>query len=367
MKVLFYVGYQKNGWDGNTTKGLAGSEIAVQQIAKHMALFGYNVVVSGDVLHSGKIDGVDYCALKHIHELHHNTFDIIVGTSYSHVALEFKDYTKAKKVFWAHNDSPHTWWNGAKIDPELVNNIHSENHDYLDAMVSLTEWHASVWYDQFDWKQKNQYQIGNGIDKSTFVGHPPKVLNSFIWSSAIDRGLVDLLKNWPRIKGVLPDATLNVYWPAYSSEYGQMEWINKHKEALERIDVTFHGPVSQDELHSAMLKADFWCYLSEYEETYCITALEMQYARVLPIVAKVAALKETVCSGIILDHNETMWDTLIETLKQLSPSLKRFAKAKAHQWAAKQTWSQRAYDWKVLFDDLTKKDTEQKELLQHEN
>ena len=352
MKVLFYVGYQKEAWDGNTTEGLAGSEIAVQQIAKHMALFGYSVVVSGDVLHSGKVDGVEYCALRSIHDLHFNTFDIIVGTSYSHFALEFKDYTKAKKIFWAHNTEPHAWWKGDKLDYDMVQKIHSENHDYIDMTVTLTDWHSRKWYDYFDWSNKRQGIIANGIDKSTFIGHPPKVLNSFIWSSATDRGLVDLLQNWPRIKNILPDATLNVYWPAYSNEFDATKWVNKHREALERIGVTFHGPVSQEELHKAMLKSDFWCYLSDYEETYCITALEMQYARVLPIVAKVAALKETVASGIILEHSETMWDNLIQTLNKLSPSLKRFAKDKAHEWAAKQTWSQRAYDWKTLFDKV---------------
>ncbi len=356
MKVLFYVGYQKEEWDGNTTKGLAGSEIAVQQIAKHVSLFGYDVVVSGSVKHSGKIDGVDYCNLKHIHELHFNTFDIIVGTSYSHFALEFREYTKARKIFWAHNTESHVWWKGNKIDDDLVGKIHSENHDYIDETVTLTKWHCKKWFDLYDWSTKTQSIIANGIDKSTFVGHPPKVLNSFIWSSAIDRGLVDLLKNWPRIKDVLSDATLNVYWPAYSNEYSQMEWINEHKETLESIGVTFHGSVDQQTLHRAMLESDFWCYLSDYEETYCITALEMQYAKVLPIVAKVAGLKETVASGIILDQSETMWDNLVQTLKQLSPSLKRFAKDKAHEWASKQTWSQRSYDWKALFDKVLHED-----------
>lgn len=39
-------------------------------------------------------------------------------------------------------------------------------------------------------------------------------------------------------------------------------------------------------------------------------------------------------------------------MKQLSPSLKIFAKNKAHQWASKQTWNQRAYVWKELFRKL---------------
>lgn len=352
MKVLIYTGYQKTPWDGNTESGLAGSEIAVIKLAEEFVNFGYKVVVSGDVLHSGKIRGVEYCNLANIHQLHFNTFDIILGSSYAHFALEFKEYSKAKKIFWAHNTECHHWYKGELIDPELVQNILSYSHDYIDATVVLTYWHSWKWGDNYAWLKEKQAKIGNGIDKSTFIGHPKKKINSFIWSSAIDRDLIDLLKNWPRIKEALPDATLNVYWPVYSNEYSQMKWINEHKEVLESIGVTFHGPVDQKTLHRAMLESDMWCYLTGYEETYCITALEMQYAKVLPIVTKVAALKETVHSGIILDNDETKWDKLIETLKKMSPSLKSFAKEKAYQWASKQTWNERAYVWKELFEGL---------------
>jgi len=351
MKILFYTGYQKKEWDGNTISGIAGSEIAVIKISEELVNFGYQVVVSGGVKHSGKVRGVDYCNLANIHSKHGDTFDIIVGTSYAHFALEFKDYS-AKKIFWAHNTECHHWWNGEVLDNDLIQDILDYEKDWIDATVTLTHWHAWKWQDNYKWAKENSAKIGNGIDKNTFVGHPKKKINSFIWSSAIDRDLIDLLKNWPRIKRVLPDATLNVYWPEYSSEYTQMEWINKHKETLESIGVTFHGPVDQVTLHRAMLESDFWCYLTSYEETYCITALEMQYAKVLPIVTKVAALRETVHSGIILEDDETKWDKLIETLSKLSPSLKSFTKSKAHEWASKQTWTERSYTWKHLFTRL---------------
>lgn len=351
MKILIYTGYQKDEWDGNTTSGLAGSEIAVIKIAEELVTFGYEIVVSGMVKDSGKIRGVEYCNLKYIHDRHFDSFDIIVGSSYVHFALEFKKYN-ARKVFWAHNTECHHWYKGELIPNELVQEILNYENDWLDATVTLTHWHAWKWQDNYRWLKENSAKIGNGIDKSTFVGHPKKKINSFIWSSAIDRGLIELLQNWPRIIDVLPDATLNVYWPEYSSKFEQMDWINQHKPVLERLGVTFHGPVDQVTLHRAMLESDFWCYLTSYEETYCITALEMQYAKVLPITTKVAALRETVHSGIILEDDETKWDKLIETLKQLSPSLKRFAKEKAHEWASKQTWTQRAYVWKHLFERL---------------
>jgi hypothetical protein len=352
MKVLFWAGYQRKLWDGNTTVGLAGTEAAIKNIAEALVNFGYEVVVSGEVLHSGKIRGVEWCNIEHIHDLHFNQFDFIIGASYMHFALEFKNYTKAKKIYWAHNTSPFEYWNGKPLEKSLVKEVLSDKGGWIDETVTLTDWHAGIWSSKYDWE--SPAIIGNGIDRNTFIGHPPKQLNSFIWSSAINRGLIDLLKNWPRIKGVLSDATLNVYWPEYSSNWSEMDWIKEHQSILEGIGVTFHGPVSKEVLHKAMLKSDYWCYLTGYEETYCITALEMQYAKVLPITTKTAALKETVHSGIILENDETKWDRLVQTLKEMSPSLKEFAKNKAHNWAKMQTWNERAYDWKNLFDTLSK-------------
>ena len=93
-------------------------------------------------------------------------------------------------------------------------------------------------------------------------------------------------------------------------------------------------------------------YLTDYEETYCITALEMQYARVLPIVTNVAALKETVYSGIKLDLDETNWPESIQLLNILGSELKSKSIESAYQWAKMQTWSNRGYKWNELLNEL---------------
>ena len=112
--------------------------------------------------------------------------------------------------------------------------------------------------------------------------------------------------------------------------------------------VALHGNVSQEALHKAMLEAEYWPYLTQYEETYCITALEMQYAKVLPITTQVAALKETVHSGIKLDYNETVFHLAIELLKRTSSELKAKSVAQSYEWAKRQSWQVRALEWHKL-------------------
>ena len=159
-------------------------------------------------------------------------------------------------------------------------------------------------------------------------------------------GLLELLKNWPKIKTIMPHATLDIYSPGYSIANHTDYSFNKFKE------VTCHGTVDQKTLHNAMLRAEYWCYITDYEETYCITALEMQYAKVLPIVTKVAALKETVNSGVILERNETNWNQVIQILGTLSSGLKDKSINDAYKWSKQQTWNVRSYDWKNILESI---------------
>lgn len=52
MKILFWIGYTSYTWDGNTTTGLGGTEIAVINIAEGLSRHGYNVTVAGTVNNS---------------------------------------------------------------------------------------------------------------------------------------------------------------------------------------------------------------------------------------------------------------------------------------------------------------------------
>lgn len=339
--VLFWVGYQRNEFDGNSTKDLGGTEIATINVAENLALLGYNVVVSGQVKTSGVINNVEWINTDHLDKKYFNKFDIIVSASYMHFVDIFKDYTKAKLIFWAHNTDYFPYLNGkAKNYDKHLSNI--------DAIVCLTEWHSKFWKEKYNSIQPTI--IGNGIDKSSFNNIKKKEPNSFIWSSALDRDVFDLLDNWYRVLDVIPDAKLNICYPHYSSQISSnlVERVNKYKS--DSINVI--GTLDQTSLHNLMERTEYWCYLTNYEETYCITALEMQYANVIPIVTKVAALNETVPFNIKLKNDRDKWDKLIEKLQELNKPLKRKIISKNRNWAKQQTWHMRALQWKDLFESL---------------
>ena len=345
MNVLIYVGYQAIPFNPSTleTVGLGGTEIACIKLSKELKRFGHNVIVSGGVL-PGTFNGIEWLPTNECHEKYFDKFNIIIAASYIHATLEFKNYLRDKFIFWAHNTDFHSWWRGNEIKEP----IRLLNGEHVDRVVCLTEWHKNQWHST--WGTKDIEVIGNGIDTSTFIGRPPKVKNSFIWSSAPERGLLELLKNWKYILHTKPDATLNIFSPSYSID--QLDNSSEIKELLNQTGIAVRGNVSQVELHTAMLKSEYWMYITDYEETYCITALEMQYARVLPIVTNIAALKETVYSGIKLDLDETNWPESIQLLNILGNELKSKSIESAYQWAKMQTWSNRGHKWNELLNEL---------------
>lgn len=104
-----------------------------------------------------------------------------------------------------------------------------------------------------------------------------------------------------------------------------------------------------------MEKSEYWCYMTDFEETYCITALEMQYAGVIPLVTKVAALNETVPYDIKIDNDENRWDNLLERLSVLNGITKKKISMRNRKWAKQQSWHMRSLQWKDFFNDINKK------------
>lgn len=342
MRILFYAGYQRVPLNQTINTG-GGTEIALVSIAEEMVKFGYEVIISGEVEKLGKINGVTWMPTHEIHQTY-DYFDVIISASYIHFLLEFKNYTSAKKIFWAHNTHHHAWYNGFELTTgdELVKEV--------DSTVCLTNWHADIWAERYNVDRDSIEIIGNGINTSTFIGTPSKIKNKFIWSSEPERGLMSLLHNWPKIKMISNTASLDIYSPEYGLD--QLEHMMPIINMLEDVNVI--GNKSQSELHDAMLRAEYWCYVTDYEETYCITALEMQYAKVIPIATKTAALNETIKSGIICDStNETNWNSAILSIGGAGSQIKEKVIESNYNWAKCQTWNQRSYDWKNLIEKLT--------------
>ena len=360
MRILFWVGYRFEAWNSQS-EGLGGTEIAVSRVAEAMARYGHEVTVAGQCI-NGYHNRVDWKNIQTFEEVFTKApsdwFDVVIGVNYLHFLQYVKDVNlnPKYKVFWLHNTEYHEFYKGEEL-PNQTEMLHE-----IDLVVTPSPWSNAVFHETYvlplenttrPWRGLIQSQI-NGIDPENFKMNCKKDPNKFIWSSAVDRGLDRLLDNWLKVKEVMPEATLDIYYPKYANPHTQDDrgWYNiggilDRMNDLKDYGVNDMGTVSQTELHNAMQKASYWMYLTDYEETFCITALEMQMSGVFCIVSDTAALPFVVKDGIIAPTttDETMFDNSIQLLDKMDRGLKNKALRDAKQRSKLFTWDIVGHSW----------------------
>ena len=282
-------------WTGRTieTKGLGGSETWIIETARHLQ-HDFNVVVFCNTDKSEIYNGVGYNPINLFHEFIATTpvEHCIISRFTEYIPVALKGLAKNVSVIF-HDIIP----------SETIVPVHPK----IKLIFGLTRWHQQKIKTLFP--QFNVNYINYGIDKSEINGN--KLKNNFIYSSFPNRGLVVLLNMWPRIKEIIPDATLSVYCNL------QQEWVNQVapemmkeiKESINQKDITNYGWVDKQTLMRAWNNAEYWLYPCIFEETFCLTALEAAISRTLPITNGLAALSETARNGIIIDGDplSTTW------------------------------------------------------------
>ena len=306
MKIVLYVGYNNIPWNPTSLEstGLGGTEKTIYHLAKELAkLPEYYVWVVGQVI-PGDFDNVKYRTTQQFKQ-EESSVDTIIGVSYIHYIKEFENFNYKNSIFWVHNTDYYPWWNGE----EIPNHRELLSHPQLKHIICLTNWHKEIWINQFPETQNKIKVIGHGIDIKNLVNvsSTPQVINGlvfgkpysksykknidqYIYSSHAERGLAKVLEDWPQIKQESPDATLKICTPQYGLEYYNQyfkEWV----DSLESVE--FLGTLPEKELYHLMAKSEYWYYPSSYEETFCLTALEMLAHQVLPITWEWGGLKET--------------------------------------------------------------------------
>lgn len=289
MNLVFYVGYSKENWGPKSLElfGLGGTEQSVIYLSQNIALNqDINVIVAGDVT-PGVFEGVTYINKNTpaFQALKESQIDTLIGVSYIHFVKEFEGSSVGKYVYWAHNVDPFWWHNGVELDETIL--------DRIDEFVFLTNWHLETFLKKYDIEEEKVFRvIGNGVNTNAFE-QTQKKDNFALYSSHPERGLDKVLNDGFLKKN---NITLKVCTPQYGKSYIQ--------ENFDLSKLNYLGSLGRKALYKQMAMAKFWYYPTEYEETYCITALEMLGHGVIPIIDKpIAGLKETL-NGFHISTNE---------------------------------------------------------------
>ena len=288
------------GWENWTgedllTKGLGGSETWVVEMARN--LVGYYVVVFCKTDKPRFFENVGYNPIEYFHSFISSTVvEVCIISRYTeYVPVAIHGHAKNIGIIFHDN-----------LMPEMVIPMNPK----IKWVWGLTEWHSTIIKNVFPYF--NVTHLNYGIDHSKFKV-TTKVKHSFIYSSFPNRGLVVLLKMWPKIIKKWKDATLNIFCNLDQAWVNQVapDMMNEIKKLLKinKTGITVHGWVPKDKLFEFWNKTEYFLYPCIFEETFCLTALEAAASRTCIIHNGLAALSETAKNGYSIpgDPNTPGW------------------------------------------------------------
>jgi len=297
--IAFYTQPIPEVWNPETFAkgGHGGAETCIIKLAPFFAADGWRVVVFGTPGdYRGVHEGIEWWGSDEY--LPGEQFNTFVS---SRSVIPFDGTPLAKvKLLWMHDV-----------------NIGKEEKAVLmrpDKVLGLTNWHANHLRHLYGLPKNKIAVMPNGIDLTRFNKDEWDKKNkfNFIYSSSPDRGLDTMLSLWPIIRTNFPEANLHLFYgwdmidkiiamhKGRGGGIGQLE--DFRAKCVNQIQllggeeggIIEHGRVNQKELARQMAKCSFWTYPTDFMETFCITALEMQMSGVIPLTSSLAALNETV-------------------------------------------------------------------------
>ena len=338
-KILFFTGFSDLPWNYtySMTNALGGSESAVIYLSKNFPN-DYEIYVAGQVAEE-KIENVTYLNLDSLKKIINTTaFHTVIVSRYIGFYEMFPTTSFYQSFIWGHD--VHLHWYGTNLS---VDNILTKWSKKITGCVCQTEWHKSFFLSIYPELKDKINIINNGIDtkmfKSVVNSDNKKITNRFIYTSCSERGLSRLLELWQQITDNLPDAEL--YISSYNKFPGNNEEIKLQNIINGFSNIKHVGKLNKTELYNLMSTAEYWLYPTNFNETSCITSMEMLMSEVICIYYPVAGLVNTLGDyGLQVSRGNELDSILNLSLKQKIEIRKR-----GKEYALSCSWENRAKQW----------------------
>lgn len=353
LDIVIWTGWAWEEWNPkNLITGIGGSEIAAISISHELVKRGHRVRVFGNCPKSeGVYDGVEYLHWERNKSA--KTDVLIVSRTASALADPQFSFDAKTRLLWVHD--VHCGAPEGHVPAGLAR---------ADNILCLSKWHREYFLSAYpDLPPDKVVVTRNGIFPSRFAEMPAKK-NRLIYASSPDRGLMRLLDLFPKVREIVPDAELHVYygfatWEEMARVRGDAnarEQINSIKQKLSTTDgVILHGRVGQKELADAYLASKVLSYPTWFSETSCIAAAEAQAAGCVPVTTALAALNETVKHGVLLPPPDTSveyGDAFVRNVIKLlcNDAFRESLAGPGRTWAAVNLgWDLVAAEWEKFF------------------
>lgn len=289
LAIDLWCNFVAGGWSPyDLESGLGGSEECVVLWARALAARGHRVTVYHNPPRS--LDAVD---------LH--------GVSYR---PHFRFDPEARRDVLVTWKSPHPWALGARAARRIHWSSDVERPwparilKQLDAFVCLTPYHLGT----MPWLPGRLARVvPHGIDLAQLGQfRSGKVPGRALYASSPDRGLLTLLRDWPRIRLEHPGLTLEIAygWRRFTACQAGHAEARVFRAAMERLmgqeGIVPRGQISRAEIAAAYWQAEYWLHpLNRAEsELFCLNALKARHCGALAVVNRIGALEDTVSRWI---------------------------------------------------------------------
>ena len=289
-KVKIFTNEVVPAWEPTDLENfLGGSEEAIVLFAEELAKHDYDVTV----YHSQRIqsdkthNGVKYSSRE---SAKCDADDIFITWKDS---LPWKNGAKAaKNIHWS-SDVEQGW--------EFNKKTNSLNINAVDVFVNISRY---LNYKNVFVPVEKRSVIPHGIDTESLDNHKAEQIeNTILYCSSPDRGLFNLLQDWPEIKKRSPQMTLKVAYGWGNFNFRNFElrrFRNQINDLLRQDGIEYLGALRRDEIEREYWKAQYWVLPlnNPDSELFCLNAVKSQYCGCIPVVNKLGALKETVADYI---------------------------------------------------------------------
>jgi glycosyltransferase involved in cell wall biosynthesis len=300
-------------WTNPLSVGIGGSETSHVEMAERLARRGHTVVSWAPTGRPGieRANGVDW-----IDFTKENTPFAEIGGRINVIyrAPELADQLDGKSPAWLICQDV----NYPQMNPERAAKF--------TRIVALCEEHALHLKALYPYAADKVFISSNGI-RSELIREriraqqagqiPARNPKRLMYASSPDRGLWFLLHIFSKVRELVPDAELHVFY-GFNNMSKVPGWMAKRQplnarlleqrnqalvDALNAPGVVHHGRIGQRDIVDEWLQSGIWCHPSDFAETSCITCMDAQACGAVPITTPKWAIRENVQFGVMLEGN----------------------------------------------------------------
>jgi len=361
--VLVVPGMAFSG-DSLNKHSLGGSETCGLCLAKHLARLGNRVTVfcncdlppaSGP----GVYDGVIYRPLtqasKYITSFPH---DITIVQRWPQA---FAGRTCSRlNILWNHDLALKR--NKVSVHQVMWN---------VDRVVTVSQWHAKQQEEVYGLPEQVFWPIHNGVSVRGIPfgeGDPYRLL----YCARPERGLVNLVGPDGVMEKLLKiEPKFHLYVAGYDNTVPEMRGLYEYLwgRIEELPNCTNLGHLNKQELYRQYQSAGIYAYCSDFEEVFCISAVEAMASGTVFVCNDVGALREVLgnCGYFVSGQASTpdYQDRFIKTLLYLArnPSKRKQLAERGRKRAEQFDWGRVVEQWMEKFHQFFSEQTQDKERL----